>query len=181
MIVSGGVKFHPALEPLMEPIAAVLPHPDNPNNGDDVEIAVSIEVNGMYRPVEAQLSTGYVLAGNTTYAACLLLEATILPVVWLDVDDQAAMRILLGDNQLARLARMDQGLLQPQIEALLETELRLLGTGYTEPPPPPPPSPPGHTVSVYLTGDELVSWFDLPAEDDRQRLFYLLRLFLVDR
>jgi hypothetical protein len=176
MIVSGGVKYHPSLEPLMEPISALSPHPGNPNNGDYEEIAVSIEVNGMYRPVEAQRSTGFVLAGNTTYAACLLLDATIIPVVWLDVDDIAATRILLGDNQLARLAIMDQALLQPQIATLLETELRLLGTGYTEPPPPPPQAPPGHTVSVYLTADALASWFDVPGESDRERLFFLLDL-----
>lgn len=181
MIVSGGVKYHPALEPLLESISAVRPHPENPNNGDEFEISVSIEVSGMYRPIEAQLSTGYVLAGNTTYAACLLLDATVIPVVWLDVDEEAAMRILLGDNQLARLAIMDQALLQPQIAALLETELRLLGTGYTEPPPPPPPGPPGHTVSVYLTGDDLVSWFDLPSDSDRERLLYLLSIFTADR
>jgi len=181
MIVSGGVRFHPDLAPLLVDINLVRPHPNNPNNGDDGEIAVSIEVNGMYRPIEVQMSTGHILAGNTTYAACLMLDSEMIPVVWLDVDDEAATRILLGDNQLARLARMDPGLLQPQIEALLETELKLLGTGYTEPPPPPPPSPPGHTVSVYLTGDQMVSWFALPADNDRERLLYLLSIFTADR
>lgn len=181
MIVSGGVRFHPALEPLLCDINLVRPHPDNPNNGDQDAIEVSIEVNGMYRPVEAQVSTGYVLAGNTTYASCLSLDAEIIPVVWLDVDDEAALRILLGDNQLARLARMDAGILRPSMEALLNTELKLLGTGYDEPPPLPPAPPPGHTVSVWLTGDRLVSWFDIPGDSDRERLLWLLDRFLFDR
>ena len=175
MIRSGAVKFHPALEPLMDDITKVRPHPDNPSSGDLEEIAVSIEVNGMYRPVEAQASTGYILAGNTTYAACLALGGLKIPVVWLDVDDEAALRILLGDNAYARLARMDVGLLAPSLEALLETELGLLGTGYSEPPALPDP-PPGHTVSVYLTGDALASWFDIPGDDDRGRLEFLISL-----
>jgi len=174
MIRSGDVKFHPALAPLMEDITGVRPHPDNPNNGDEFEISVSIEVNGMYRPVEAQLSTGFILAGNTTYAACMALGSLRIPVIWLDVDDETALRILLGDNQLARLARMDAGLERPLLQTLLDTELKLLGTGYPEPPPPPPESPPGHTVSVYLTADAMATWFDVPGESDRERLFFLM-------
>lgn len=178
MIVSGGVRYHPALQPLLCDVNLVRPHPENPNNGDQEAIEGSIEVNGMYRPVEAQLSTGYVLAGNTTYAACLALEAEVLPVVWLDVDDEAAVRILLGDNQLARLARMDHGLLQPHLEALLDTDLRLLGTGYPDVPSLPPPEPVelGRTLSVYLHGDLLASWMDVPGESDLERLEFLLDL-----
>lgn len=178
MIPSGGVKFHPALGPLLEPIEKVRPHPENPNNGDDEEIAVSIEVNGMYRPVEAQTSTGHILAGNTTYAACLLLESAVIPVIWLDVDDETAVRILLGDNALARLARMDVGLESELVDRLLETELRLLGTGYTEPPLPALPTEPepGYLVSVYLSADQRASWLDIPGENDRDRLEFLLGL-----
>lgn len=182
MIRSGGVKYHDALEPLMEDITKVRPHPDNPSSGDQEQIAVSIEVSGMYRPVEAQRSTGYILAGNTTYAACLLLDATVLPVIWLDVDDEAALRILLGDNQLARLAIVDQGLLTPLVERLLETEMRLLGTGYDEPSLPPEVEiEPAHMVCVNLTGDNMVSWFDLPVDTDRERLLHLLDQWRADR
>ena len=166
----------------MDDITKVRPHPDNPSSGDLEEIAVSIEISGMYRPVEAQRSTGYILAGNTTYAACLSLESAILPIIWLDVDDEAALRILLGDNQLARLAIVDQGLLTPLVERLLETEMRLLGTGYTEPELPPEADiEPAHMACVNLTGDDLVTWFDLPYDDDRGRLTYLLGLWRTDR
>lgn len=137
----------------------------------------------MYRPVYVQSSTGFVLAGNTTYAVCMRLGAERIPVIWLDIDDVTALRILLGDNQLARLALVDQALLRPQIEALLQTELRLLGTGFTEPDLSspenddlvPPPIEPAHMVCVNLTGDEMVAWFDLEGDTDRERLTSLLR------
>lgn len=179
MIVSGGVKYHDDLEDLLTPIEAVRPHPDNPNNGDEAAIEESIEVNGMYRPIQAQRSTGHILAGNTTYAACLGLGAEQIPVVWLDVDDQTALRILLADNQLAKLARMDQGLLDTSLKLLLETDLKLLGTGYRYPeewePPAEPTMPnPNHTVIVTLRGDELDAWFDIPATTDADRLAWLL-------
>lgn len=178
MIISGQVRFHPALDGLFEDIEAVRPHPDNPSSGDEDAITTSIEVNGMYRPVYVQLSTGYILAGNTTYAACLRLGSRKIPVVWLDVDDETALRILLGDNELARLAIVDLGLLGPQIDLLLQTELRLLGTGYVEPPPVIEPAPitPGYTVSVHLSGDEMATWFDIPGDSDRERLTYLFQL-----
>lgn len=184
MIVSGGVKFHPDLEPLLVDINLVRPHPENPSSGDEDEIVTSIEVNGMYRPIYVQQSTCYILAGNTTYAACMNLRALRIPVIWLDVDDEQALRILLGDNELARLAIVDRALLNPLVSRLLETEMRLLGTGYREhsrPPVPedfmPPVPEPAHLVCVNLTGDQMVSWFDLEGETDRERLDYLIENF----
>lgn len=175
MIRSGGVKYHPSLGELLVPITRVSQHPDNPNSGDIEAIALSIEVNGMYRPVYAQTSTGYILAGNTTYSSCLSLDAEVIPVVWLDVDDEAALRILLGDNQLARLAIIDQGLLRPQLEALMQTELRLLGTGFDEAPVPEPTEiEPVYTVSVQLRGEPMAQWFDIPGDTDRERLLWLM-------
>lgn len=183
MIVSGDVRFHPALEPLLDDIEKLRPHPDNPSSGDEDEIVTSIEINGMYRPVMAQSSTGYILAGNTTYAACLALGSLRIPVVWLDVDDEAALRILLGDNELARLALVDRALLTPLVNRLLETELRLLGTGYHEPAAArpaddlmPPVAEAAHMLCINLVGDEMASWFDVPGETDRERLFFLLDL-----
>ena len=188
MIVSGDVRFHDALEPLLDDIEKLRPHPDNPSNGDQDEIVTSIEVNGMYRPVMAQSSTGYILAGNTTYAACLALGSLKIPVVWLDVDEEAAMRILLGDNELARLAIVDRALLNPLVARLLETEMRLLGTGYREPTSSPnaedflpPPIEPAHLVCVNLTGDQMVAWFDLEGDTDRERLDYLIENWSAER
>jgi hypothetical protein len=177
MITSGDVAYHPSLAPLLDDITLLSPHPANPNSGDEQAIAISIEISGMYRPVMAQRSTGRILAGNTTYSACLSLGALKIPVVWLDVDDESALRILLGDNQLARLAVIDHGLLSPLLDALMATDLALIGTGYDTPPDylEPTPIEAGHTVTVYLTGDDMWAWFELPGDTDTDRLTALLQ------
>lgn len=129
--VSGLVRYHPDLEPLLIAITNVEPHPDNPNNGDLDAVAVSIEVNGMYRPIYAQKSTRHIVAGNTTYAACLALDATTIPVVWLDITDEQATRILLADNKTAALAVRDPALETALLLGLEPSDLGLQGTGYT--------------------------------------------------
>lgn len=126
------IRFHEDLLPLLRPIEDVRQHPDNDNNGDTDEIRTSIEVNGMYRPVYVQKSTGYIVAGNHTYSACLELGSQTIPVIEIDVDDETALRIMEGDNQIARLARADAAQTLRNLRALQATELGLVGTGYQE-------------------------------------------------
>lgn len=116
MIRSGMVHFHTSLEPLMEDINSVTQHPDNYNNGDVEKIARSIELHGMYRPIYVQKSTGYIIAGNHTWEACKSLGAQKIPVAYVDVDDDTAVRLMIDDNELARLAQPDKS----QLLALLE-------------------------------------------------------------
>jgi ParB-like chromosome segregation protein Spo0J len=123
---TGLVQIHPALEPLLVDIDSVSQHPSNPNNGDLEEICASIEINGLYRPVYVQASTGYIVAGNGTWTAAKMLDADQIPVIMLDVDDLTAKRIMLADNKIAALATRD-----PALELALLKELdSLLGTGY---------------------------------------------------
>lgn len=129
MIISGEVKYHDALGPMMVDIDTVTQHPDNYNNGDIEELAVSIEVNGMYRPIYTDATTGYILAGNTTWAACKMLRATIIPAVPLVVDDVTADRILSADNAIASLARPDDGMLLQLLERLAANDA-LTGSGH---------------------------------------------------
>lgn len=129
--LGGDVRAHADLEPLLCDIDALRPHERNPRAGDTEAIAESIKANGLYRPVYAQRSTGRILAGNHTYAAALELGATRLPVVWLDVDDEAAARILLVDNRAADLGRYDDALLIDLLNELGATEAGLFGTGYS--------------------------------------------------
>jgi ParB-like chromosome segregation protein Spo0J len=105
------VAFHDDLGELMQPIDDVLPAPYNYNNGDVDVIAKSIEMNGMYRPIYVQSSTRYIIAGNHTWLACKELGAEKIPVVRLDVDDTTAKRIMIEDNEAARQAQPDKGLL----------------------------------------------------------------------
>ena len=122
------VKVHDSLLPLMENADKLSPHPDNPRNGDVEAIAQSMSVNGVYRPVYAQRSTGFILAGNHTYEALMSLGHSQIPTVWLDVDEQQARRILLTDNRTAELGGYDEALLMENLSML---DGDLLGTGYT--------------------------------------------------
>lgn len=136
MIHSGQVRYHDALEPLLVDIDTVSQHPENPNNGDVEEIIESIEINGMYRPIEVQHSTGYIVAGNTTWEACKHMGAGIVPVVYLELTDDEARRIVLVDNRSAQLARIDPALELNMLDRLIRNQngdmRALLGTGYDE-------------------------------------------------
>lgn len=101
-------------------------HPDNPNNGDVDAIDESIEINGWYGVITAQVSTGYILAGNHRYQAAKRRGATHVPVVWQDVDDVTAIRILLADNEIARHAVINRD----QVSRLLDQLGTLDGTGF---------------------------------------------------
>jgi hypothetical protein len=124
------IRFHPDLKPLMVPIDEVVQYPDNYNQGDVEAIAESIEVNGMYRPLYAQRSSRRIVAGNHTWEACKALGADHVPVVWLDIDDTQATRLLIADNRIAALARPDTSSLVALLEQLGQTALGLHGTGY---------------------------------------------------
>lgn len=129
MIISGLVAYHPDLAPLLAPIDDVIQHPANYNNGDLDAIAESIEVNGMYRPIYIQRSTRYIVAGNTTWAACKMLEASQIPVIALDLTDQAAKKILLVDNRSASLALPDDAALIRLLDSLGDD---VVGTGWND-------------------------------------------------
>ena len=102
------------------------PHPQNPNNGDVEVIRESIRVNGFYNAVKVQRSTGYILAGNTSWKAAVAEGLPEIPVIWLDVDDVEAIRILLVDNESARRAEYDEAV----VDELLESLGSLEGTGF---------------------------------------------------
>lgn len=128
---SGRVRFHNGLAPLMCPIDSITPAPYNYNNGDVDAVCESIETSGMYRPVYVQQSTGNIIAGNHTWSACKELGADVVPVVYLDVDDSKARRIMVADNQIASLAQPDNGLLVALLDEI-DDEYGLLGTGLTQ-------------------------------------------------
>lgn len=122
----------PRLEITYVPIADVQQHPDNPNNGDTAAIAESIERNGLYAPLIVQRDSGYILAGNHRYVALVARGAGEVPVIYLDVDEAQARRIMVADNRTNRLGFDDPGLLAEQLEALFETDDGLAGTGYSD-------------------------------------------------
>jgi ParB-like chromosome segregation protein Spo0J len=113
------------------PIDAVKPHPDNPRHGDLAAISASVARNGFYGTIAVQRSSGRILAGNHRWEAAKAQGLTEIPVVWLDVDDKAALRILLADNRTSDLGSYDKEALAEILLELRAAE-ELSGTGYGE-------------------------------------------------
>ena len=113
----------------LAPVDAVQPHPRNPRQGDVGAIHESIEANGFYGAVVAQRSTGFILAGNHRWQAARHAGATEVPVIWVDVDDDHALRILLADNRTNDLATYDDSALASLLQELADAG-NLAGTGY---------------------------------------------------
>lgn len=127
------VRFAKSLTPLLVPIDRVKQHPDNPNNGDDENLAESIKINGFVTAITVDANTGYIVAGNTRYRTLLALGATQIPVIWEDSwTEEGAVRYLIGDNASSRRAVMDEAQLLALLGNLRETELGLIGTSVTE-------------------------------------------------
>lgn len=124
------IRFHDSVKPLLVDAGRLTPHQQNPNNGDVEEIVTSVQVNGCYRPVYAA-PDGRIIAGHHLYAALLELGATQVPVLFLDEGAEVAYkRIMVGDNEIARRARNDPGvLLEVLKEIRVESEHGLAGTG----------------------------------------------------
>lgn len=111
------------------PVKKLKEHPRNPRRGDVERIKESIDENGFYGAVVAQKSTGFILAGNHRFKAAVASGAKTVPCHWVDVDDQAALKILLADNRTSDIAGYDEEALAQMLGELLDSgELR--GTGY---------------------------------------------------
>lgn len=109
------------------PVDRLAPHPDNPRRGNLEVLAESVGENGFYGAIVAQRSTGHVLAGNHRLKAAQGAGISEVPVVWVDVDDERARKILLVDNRSNDLASYDE----ESLLALLRDTTDLTGTGYT--------------------------------------------------
>jgi site-specific DNA-methyltransferase (adenine-specific) len=112
------------------PAADLRLHPENPNQGDVGAIAESIEENGFYGALLVQRSTGYVIAGNHRVKAVVAQGLGKVPVIWVDIDDDRARRILLADNKTAQMATYDEEMLGALLKDLAVSEAGLAGTGW---------------------------------------------------
>lgn len=93
------------------PIDSLIAHPRNARIGKVDLIAESLAAHGQYRPIVAQTSTRYILAGNHTWKAAKSLGWTTIAVTWLDVDDAEADAVLIADNRVSDLAAYDDSAL----------------------------------------------------------------------
>lgn len=112
-------------------VDALQPHPQNPNRGNVGAIAESIEANGFYGVVGYQRSTKRILFGNHRFEAAKQSGAVEIPALEIDVDDDAALRIMLVDNRSATFAENDNELLADILQHLAQTTTELSGTGFT--------------------------------------------------
>jgi len=112
------------------PVGKLTRHPKNPRQGDVGAIHQSIAANGFYGAIVAQKSTGHVLAGNHRLEAAKQSGADAVPVIWVDVDDATALRILLADNRTNDLASYDDRALAELLQGILAVTGTLEGTGF---------------------------------------------------
>lgn len=112
------------------PIEAIHPHPENVNEGDVGAISHSMAANGWYGAVLVQESTGRIIAGKHRWLSAGANGLDTIPVLWIDVDDDRARRIMLADNRTARLGRDDPQALAELLEELAAQDEGLAGTGF---------------------------------------------------
>jgi hypothetical protein len=106
-------------------------HPRNVRKGNVEAIKESLKAHGQYRPILAQKSTGHIIGGNHTFLAANQLGWSRIDVLWLDVDDDQAMRIMLVDNRTTDLAVTDESALLELLQLLNDTG-DMSGTGYDD-------------------------------------------------
>lgn len=118
------VEEHVALESLYD-------FPGNPNEGDDGLVADSLDHNGWFGAIVANVETRHVLAGHTRKRSLLAAGETHAPlVVWVRVDDEDhARRVLLVDNRSTRVGFDDPARLAEMLEALALND-SLPGSGW---------------------------------------------------
>lgn len=115
-------------ETRLVPVDSISEHPRNPNRSELSRIVDSIEENGFYGTVVVQRSTGYIVKGNHTYRAAVASGLTEIPVTYIDVDDERAVRIMIADNRIAEFGERDDEILTELLKGLDGVE----GTGYYE-------------------------------------------------
>jgi ParB-like chromosome segregation protein Spo0J len=109
------------------PVDSLRPHPRNVNESPSAMIAESLRENGFYGSLVVQKSTRYILVGRHRWREAQTAGATEIPVTFVDVDDERALRIMLADNRTARLGTDNPD----ELTALLQELNGLTGTGYT--------------------------------------------------
>ncbi|MGW0731866.1 ParB/RepB/Spo0J family partition protein [Streptomyces sp. NPDC002851] len=122
-----------SLAELAVPVDELAPYQRNPRTGDLDSITDSLSVNGQYRPIVVNRGSltgrpNEILAGNHTFKAAKQLGWSDIAVTWLDVDDDAAAKIVIVDNRTSDLAGYDTVLLADILTELPD----LQGTGYDQ-------------------------------------------------
>lgn len=116
------------MEVLWTDIDDLKEYPNNARRGNVSMLVESLKVNGQYRPIIVQNSTKYVLAGNHLLRAAKQLGWEKIDAVFIDCDDEQALKIVLADNKTADMGEYNDELLKTLLLSLEDFD----GTGYSE-------------------------------------------------
>lgn len=89
-------------------VGELIKHPANPRKGNIAAIRESIREHGFVGVLAVQRSTGRIIIGAHRYEAAVQEGLLSVPVVFLDIDDTQALRLLLADNRASDLAGYDE-------------------------------------------------------------------------
>lgn len=112
------------------PVGSLKPHPENPRRGNAEAIDESITSNGFYGAIVVQRSSGCILVGKHRWERAGALGIETVPVLWADVDDVTARKIVLADNRTSDLAGYDDQKLAEFLASVQSSGLE--GSGYDQ-------------------------------------------------
>lgn len=99
---------------------------NNPRKGNVDLIAESLSKYGQYKPITVNKNTGEILAGNHTFRAAKQLGWKHIDIVYVDVDDVTAAKIVAIDNRASDTGEYDNKALLDLLDQLPDLE----GSGY---------------------------------------------------
>jgi ParB-like nuclease domain len=118
------------------PIDSITEHPANPNEGDIGALHEMIDTNDFYGAVLVQEKTPdgemrmRIVAGNHRHRTLKQKGKHIVPAFLCVMDDERALRILLGDNKSRDRASTNEDTLARTLQALNAHTGNLSGTGF---------------------------------------------------
>jgi hypothetical protein len=162
-------KSPSAHETLLVDIETLKPHPKNyrKHSAEQLEhITSSIKAHGFYRNVVCA-NDWTILAGHGVVEASKQLKLTKVPVIKLNIkpNDARALKVLTGDNEIARLGEVDDRVLSELLRDVFKSDEGLLGTGFD-------PKQLANFVFVTRPASEIadfnaaLEWVGLPAYDE---------------
>lgn len=168
----------------MADVSTLVEHPENPRSGDVEAIAESVSANGFFGALVVQRSTHHVLVGNHRLRAAKEQGIDAVPVLFVDVDDDRARRILIADNRTAELAHWNAKQLADLLSELAVTPAGLAGSGFSladlvkmvghdddDDVPDEPATPRTQPGDLWLLGEHRLLCGDSTNADDVARLF----------